>query len=381
LTHCRATREDAAVRILAAAALALALVSTAAAALRADALTLVPDKLPDGVVGKHYSVTIKPAGGVEPALVSCEGYGGGFGFDKLPKGLEQKLPNPGQPSSPSLTVVGTPQEAGSFRLDICAADKESRGLRKIYEFKVTGEEAKPEADLRVTVASERVDATYVRFVVTIANSGPATARAVVHRGSLPHLDAVSSTRGSCSDTAAAFTCSIGDLPKGASARVTIVGRHPERSSYTLLSSVKTPTVDPRPWNNLANGSWEAERESDLSLTLSGPANTSGDLNWVARVANKGPDDASVAVRFFVDGDIDVKKAFPEQQCGRSGATVVTCGHWLKAGKRFAFTVRGERALASSAKAVTVSARIENERGDAKDPVPRDNRDSVTTKLG
>ena len=341
-------------------------------------LALVPATLPNGVVGKPYAASIKVVGGTpSAALITCSGYGGGFGFDKLPKGVDQAQTGPKE-----LRISGTPTEPGKFILDACGIDDQHH-VRTIYEFTIAGEAEKEEADLVVKTSAPEKVGEYVRFSVTIQNRGPGKATGVVLQAALERNDTVSATRGACVDVSKiAFKCTIGDLEKGSVVRVGIVGRPPEgRKSYLLGGNVTSTSRDPDRSNNGVGGAYDVDHEADLSLKLSGPRTNlaGGSMDWLARVANSGPDDTWIRVTFTLGRGVAFEKAFPGSSCYPRADTVV-CKAQLLSGKKTAFTVRGGLAGGYDGAAVTVGAEIVNDAVGVKDPLTRDNRGSVTTKL-
>ena len=85
--------------------------------------------------------------------------------------------------------------------------------------------------------------------MTVKNNGPADSRVTLTNNMAANLYFVSSstTHGTCGGV----TCSLGTLPSGTTATVTVTVRPLLRGTYTSKSSLTSNTVDNNPANNTA----------------------------------------------------------------------------------------------------------------------------------
>jgi uncharacterized repeat protein (TIGR01451 family) len=112
----------------------------------------------------------------------------------------------------------------------------------------------------------------VMYGVTVTNQGPADAAGVSLTATLPAglaLVSVDSMQGSC----AGLTCTLGTLPSGAGATITITAIATAPGVYTVSAVASTTTHDPVLANNAAAEETTAETagQADIAVELAGPA--------------------------------------------------------------------------------------------------------------
>lgn len=133
---------------------------------------------------------------------------------------------------------------GDETQDLCPTDASTQGLCPV--------------DLSVTKVADRVTATVgdsITYTLVVNNnSAQSPAKAVTLSDALPAnvtLVSASSTVGTC---VGAVNCSLGDLPKGGTATVTVVVQGAAPGIATDTAQVAGSIVDPNPANNSASAS-------------------------------------------------------------------------------------------------------------------------------
>ncbi len=151
------------------------------------------------------------------------------------------------------------------------------------------------------------------YTIDVFNKGPSSATEVVLEDKLPFgvtLESVSASQGSCSDAGRVVRCSLGTLPKGKTAHVTIVVV-PEVIGFVTntvcvssreddpCASVTTeivPAEDPKPTPTPAPPPPPpAPKEVNLSVTKADqrdPVRVGDNIIYTITVTNSGPDDAT-----------------------------------------------------------------------------------------
>ncbi len=136
------------------------------------------------------------------------------------------------------------------------------------------------------------------YLLTVANAGPSDAQAVVVTDTLPAgftASSISSSQGSCT----ALPCTLGTVPAGGNATITIVGTVAATVTTSLvnLAGVTSSTADPNSTNNAASLTTPVSPAADLALALaSTPTAIGGQTATVtATVTNLGPSAASGTV--------------------------------------------------------------------------------------
>src|SRR5262249_19252677 len=105
------------------------------------------------------------------------------------------------------------------------------------------------ADLRASLTGQpnrvRVD-QHVHYLAVVSNLGPAAATGVVLREQLPtHTEFVSAsaTQGGCSRNGGSVKCTLGTIPAGGHASVTVIARALAAGSLTALADASGSEAD------------------------------------------------------------------------------------------------------------------------------------------
>lgn len=105
----------------------------------------------------------------------------------------------------------------------------------------------------MTAPSSAAKGTNITYTIIVTNLGPATGTGITVTDTLPKETAfksATSTQGSCSTVRGKVTCTVGTLPSGSSATITIVAKAPNKAG--TLSNAATVTAqesDPDATNN------------------------------------------------------------------------------------------------------------------------------------
>jgi uncharacterized repeat protein (TIGR01451 family) len=130
------------------------------------------------------------------------------------------------------------------------------------------------------------------YVLNVNNAGPANASGIIVTDTLPSaltLQSATPSQGSC----AAAVCSLGSLPAGSQATITLTaGIHPAASGViTNTAAVSTSSIDPIPDNNSASERTRINRAADVGVVKTGqpePAFAGKNLTYRLEVRNLGP---------------------------------------------------------------------------------------------
>lgn len=160
------------------------------------------------------------------------------------------------------------------------------------------------ADLGVTKSgpTTAVANSDVVYTVTVENSGPDDAANVVLSDPVPAgmtYVSVTQSTGPTFTCDSSVTCTLGSLPKGASATFAVTLHIPAGTAAGTLflntASVSSATPDDNDENNSAV--WGVQLppvEADLAITKSGPSNAAAntDITYTITLSNLGPDAAT-----------------------------------------------------------------------------------------
>jgi uncharacterized repeat protein (TIGR01451 family) len=136
------------------------------------------------------------------------------------------------------------------------------------------------------------------WTLKVVNHGPSRALGAVVTDTVPsglRIEAVSSSRGTCTASGQTITCELGDVGSGGTAAITITVLTTKAGSYTNGASVTSQTPDPNPGNNVDNAAVEVSARADVAIakTASAPIALVGDtVIYGITVTNHGPDDAA-----------------------------------------------------------------------------------------
>ncbi len=160
-----------------------------------------------------------------------------------------------------------------------------------------GTDISTSADLSIVKDANRTSAVpgeSLSYLLTVRNDGPSDAQNVVVTDTLPSgftIDSVSSSQGGCTS----FDCTLGVLPAGGEATITVVGTVAANASATLtnLAGVTSDTTDPDTDNNDTDVSTPVLGSADLALDVtSTPTAIAGETAVVTyTVTNLGPSNA------------------------------------------------------------------------------------------
>ena len=154
--------------------------------------------------------------------------------------------------------------------------------------------------IRVSGPSSVAAGANVTYTLTVRNWGPQRARGVLVRDRLPTgatFVSATASQGSCSGTSV-LLCSLGGLPRGALARVTIVAVAPGAGRIVNRASVSSNQRDLAIWNNNASLATIVGQAADLGLALRAtprPATVGQPLTYTLVVRNRSSVDASNVV--------------------------------------------------------------------------------------
>jgi uncharacterized repeat protein (TIGR01451 family) len=133
-------------------------------------------------------------------------------------------------------------------------------------------------------------------MLIVANNGPDTATNVVIDDPMPVGATFVSASAPCST---GFPCTLGDLPSGGSAIVTVTFAIDAGATGSVVNvaSVSSDTTDPNPNNDVSTVSTTivvGAQSADLAITKTGPAtaNAGSAVTYTLAVVNNGPDTAS-----------------------------------------------------------------------------------------
>ena len=161
-----------------------------------------------------------------------------------------------------------------------------------------------QADLALTMndAPDPVLAgAWLTYTLTLANTGPSDAQSVAVELALP--DGVTPiawipSQGSCADA----TCTLGTLPAGNIARITVTTQVNSRilpgTTLSAIARATSTTPDPNSANNTATAFTTVQTQADLSLTLRDepdPVVAGTLLTYTLTLTNAGPSDAQGVV--------------------------------------------------------------------------------------
>jgi uncharacterized repeat protein (TIGR01451 family) len=157
------------------------------------------------------------------------------------------------------------------------------------------------ADLAITKSASTsvvADGEAFDYTLKVVNHGPSRAIGTVVTDTVPRglvIEAVSSSRGTCTTTGQTIACNLGDLGSGGAARVTLTVLTTRAGSYPNTASVTSETPDPEPGNNVDHATVEVSARADVAIakTASAPTALVGDaVTYGITVTNNGPDDAA-----------------------------------------------------------------------------------------
>jgi uncharacterized repeat protein (TIGR01451 family) len=220
----------------------------------------------------------------------------------------------------------------------------------------------------------------VTYTLTVRNFGPQRARGVVVRDRIPAgATFVSATpsKGSCAGTSV-VTCSLGQLARGAVARVTVVVQAPSSGRLVNAASVSALQRDLAGWNNRASMTTVVASAADIGVTVRAtprPATVGQPLTYTLVVRNRSAVDASNVV---VTDRLPARSTFVSATASQgscTGSGPVTCAlGTLAAGATAQIAVVVQPTVAGY---ITTRAAV---KGAELDPFRANNSRSVTVRV-
>jgi uncharacterized repeat protein (TIGR01451 family) len=240
-----------------------------------------------------------------------------------------------------------------------------------------------EADVRITKLDSPDPVSIgqnVTYTLTVSNAGPASATGVTVTDSLPAAVAfvsVNASQGTCTGTAT-VACSLGTIPNGGSATVTVVARAVQVGSASNTATVQAAEPDPVTGNNSASTTTVVLAAADVALAKASSAATArvGDtFTYTLTTTNAGPSPASgVVVTDTLPSGIELVSASASQgSC--AGAATVTCAIGTLASGSSATVTIVARATAPGT--ITNTAQVS---ATEQDPASGNNSASATTTV-
>jgi uncharacterized repeat protein (TIGR01451 family) len=132
----------------------------------------------------------------------------------------------------------------------------------------------------------------------VVNHGPSRALGAAVTDTIParlSIQAVSSSRGTCTASGQTIACDLGDVGSGGSATITVTVLTTKAGSYTNSASVTSQTPDSNPSNDVGDAAVEVSARADVAIakTASAPIALVGDtVIYGLTITNNGPDDAA-----------------------------------------------------------------------------------------
>ena len=231
--------------------------------------------------------------------------------------------------------------------------------------------------------------TNFTYTIAITNNGPDDASNVTVTDTLPAGVSLVSTSIPCTNTTGTLTCTIGGLPNGAGAAITVTVFVPSAGvgapTITNTATVSSENLDSNAANNTASVTTTVVFVADLAITKTespSPAPAGTNITYTIGVSNAGPSDAAnTVVTETLPAGVNFVSASPSV-C--TGTTVLTCnlGTVVDGGSAtLAITVFIPANFLSSMNVLTTNiTNTATVASSATDPNLTNNTASVTTKV-
>jgi uncharacterized repeat protein (TIGR01451 family) len=229
----------------------------------------------------------------------------------------------------------------------------------------------------------------VTYTLRATNNGPNGATGVVVSDTLPPalgFVSASPTQGTCSFASGRISCSLGSLPTGSTATVTVVATAPATpTTLTNAATVKANEADPNPANNTASATTQIVAappgSADLSITkyavpedfFSSSFQVGHPFWYILLLHTSGPASATgVVVADQLPAGLTYSLSVPSQGSCTQASGKVTCNLGTMPSGRTAFV--GIRVTPTRSGTVTNTATVS---ATQPDPNPANNTSSVT----
>lgn len=238
-----------------------------------------------------------------------------------------------------------------------------------------------------------IEGANITYTISISNSGPGDASAVVLTDTLPaavSFVSVAAGQGSCSHESGIVTCLLGTLASGASTTATVVVSTPDVVEPTTLINTATVSADEQD-SNLANNAISigttvvpvGPAQADLVLAKSvtpDPAYSGGpSFTYSLDLSNNGPDAATgiTVTDALPDGLTFESVTIGTGSCSETGG-VVTCGiASLASGASTSIAIVVVPDVVAEPTTVVNTATVTAEE---EDPVPGNNASTATSTV-
>lgn len=245
------------------------------------------------------------------------------------------------------------------------------------------------ADLAVTLSTVPgpvTAGTTITYSLTVNNFGPSMARNTIVTGQVPDglTPQLGSSGGACVLVGKTVTCSLGNLPAGATLTIPLLATiNPDYPAGPLSGQalIGSNTPDPVAANNASTSTVSVVTSADLRTTKvvdATPLVAGGEAAYTITATNAGPSDAvSIQVTDTLDSALTpIAATSTVGSCSTVGQTVTCLAARLPSGSAMIVTVR-VRVASSASGAVTNSATSSST---TPDPDLGQNTASITTPV-
>jgi uncharacterized repeat protein (TIGR01451 family) len=282
----------------------------------------------------------------------------------------------GSGESATVTIVGTLDQAARGELLNSASVSDNEGLTT---FTALVSPITARAELQISKTASAFSATpggSLSYTITVTNTGPALATGVVLTDTLPAGTSLSDLDDG-GLPCAATTCSIGELPVGASATIRLVVAIDPAARGTLNNSASASAVEAPTVSSSVNTTLAPVADlSIVSLSESGdPVGIGNTVRYEAVVRNDGPSAAlSPQLIFSLPSNLSFVGSLPAGLCVGAGSALNCTLANLAPGATATFSIEAR------ATATGVALTAAEVRASETDPVASNNRAEISTSI-